>query len=276
MLRVMLDHWPEYLIEAALLGMFMLSACCFGVVLGHPASRVVRKIPSPGARRALMGVAMGVTAVGLIYSPWGRQSGAHMNPATTLTFWSLGKVGGVDAAMYVVAQVTGGLAGVGLARVMLGGLVRHGSVNHVATIPGRFGAGWAWIVEVVISFGLMIGVLWFSNYPRLAAWTGVLAGCLVAMFIVAVAPVSGMSMNPARSLASAVPGRAMRWLWIYFTAPPLGMLLAAGVHGSGNVKCAKLCHLGHERCIFHCEYKAGNEVAAGASETQQTPRAGAR
>lgn len=269
-------HWPEYLIEAALLGLFMVSACCFGVVLGHPTSPVVRRIRLPIVRRLLVGIAMGATAVALIYSPWGRRSGAHMNPATTLTFWWLGKVGGVDAAMYALAQVVGGLAGVGSARMLLGPLIRHLEVNHVATVPGRLGAGWAWIVEVVISFVLMSGVLWFSNDPRLAAWTGVLAGCLVATFIVAVAPVSGMSMNPARSLASAVPGRAMRWLWIYFTAPPLGMLLAAGVHGTADVKCAKLCHLGHERCIFHCGYEAGNEIEAQASETQQDPRTSAR
>lgn len=254
----MLEHWPEYTIEAGLLGMFMVSACVFGTLLGHPASPAVSAIRSATVRRALMGLAMGATAMALIYSPFGRRSGAHMNPATTLTFWWLGKISAVDAAGYVVAQIVGGLAGVGVARTLLGGFVRHASVNHVVTVPGRRGAGWAWVVELVISFVLISGVLAFSNDPGLAPFTGVLAGCLVAAFIVTAAPVSGMSMNPARSLASAVPGRAMRWLWVYFTAPPLGMLLAAAVfvavHGAGSVRCGKLCHLGHERCIFHCGY----------------------
>ena len=79
-------HWPEYLAEAAGLGFFMVSACAFGTLLGHPDSPVVRVLPDPVARRVLMGLAMGVTAVGLIYSPWGQRSGAHFNPATTLTF----------------------------------------------------------------------------------------------------------------------------------------------------------------------------------------------
>lgn len=258
MLRMMLGHWPEYAIEAALLGMFMVSACVFATLLGHPASPAVRRIGSPTIRRVLMGMAMGLTAVTLIYSAWGRRSGAHMNPATTLTFWWLGKVEGADAIGYVAAQVIGGLSGVMIARLLLQGLVRHPSVNHVVTVPGRQGPGWAWGTEVLISFTLMTVVLWFSNAPRLAPYTGVAAGCLVAAFIVTAGPLSGMSMNPARSLGSAIPGRAMRWLWIYFTAPPLGMLLAAavfaGAHGVGGVRCAKLCHLGHERCIFHCGY----------------------
>ena len=83
-------HWPEYLIEAAGLRLFMLMACTFGTL--HPASPVVQRLPDPLARRSLMGVAMGLTAVALIYSPWGRRSGAHFNPATTLTFWRLGKL----------------------------------------------------------------------------------------------------------------------------------------------------------------------------------------
>src|SRR5215813_10097299 len=78
-------HWPEYLMEAAALGLFMLSACVFGVVLGHPASALVQALPNPLVRRILGGIAMGVTAVGIISSPWGKRSGAQMNPALTLT-----------------------------------------------------------------------------------------------------------------------------------------------------------------------------------------------
>src|SRR5947209_10287552 len=77
-------HWPEYLIEAAGLGLFMLSACTFGVLLEHPMSPVSAWIESPMARRALIGIAMGLTAIGIVYSPWGKRSGAHLNPALTL------------------------------------------------------------------------------------------------------------------------------------------------------------------------------------------------
>ena len=107
MSEALFQHWPEYLMEAALLGGFMLSACMFATLLEHPRSRGRRAISSAFVRRALMGAAMGLTAVALIYSPWGQQSGAHMNPATTLTFFRLGKTAGWDAAFYIAAQFVG-------------------------------------------------------------------------------------------------------------------------------------------------------------------------
>ena len=89
MLDALKQHWPEYLMEAACLGVFMISACTFGVVFEYPGSPVHQAIPDPFLRRVLMGLAMGVTAVGIIFSPWGKQSGAHMNPSVTLTFFRL-------------------------------------------------------------------------------------------------------------------------------------------------------------------------------------------
>jgi aquaporin Z len=96
-------HWPEYLMEAAGLGIFMVSACGFGTLLEYPASPVRQAIPDPLARRALMGLAMGLTAIALVYSPWGKRSGAHLNPAVTWTFWRLGKVAPRDALAYPLA-----------------------------------------------------------------------------------------------------------------------------------------------------------------------------
>ncbi|MFQ5683048.1 MAG: hypothetical protein ACE5HC_07220 [Candidatus Binatia bacterium] len=75
--------------EAAGLGIFMVSACTFGTILEYPASPIHQAIADPFLRRILMGLAMGLTAVGIIYSPWGKQSGAHINPAITLTFFRL-------------------------------------------------------------------------------------------------------------------------------------------------------------------------------------------
>jgi aquaporin Z len=82
-------HWPEYLIEAAGLALFMMSACAFGALLEHPASSAHQAIPDDLARRMLMGVAMALTSIGIVYSSWGRRSGAHLNPAMTLTFLRL-------------------------------------------------------------------------------------------------------------------------------------------------------------------------------------------
>jgi aquaporin Z len=261
-------HWPEYLIEAAGLGIFMLAACVAGTLLGHPASPAVGALPDPLARRGLMGAAMGLTAVGLIYSPWGRRSGAHFNPATTLTFWRLGKIAPADAALYALAQTAGGITGVLLAAVLVGPPLGAPDVLYVATVPGPVGPAGAFVAEVAITFVLMSVVLRASNTARLAPFTGLLAGALVAAYITLEAPLSGMSMNPARSLASALPARTWPTLWIYVLAPPLGMLLAAELYvrrrGPAAVFCAKLHHDTTQRCIFRCRY-AELAPAQGAS-----------
>jgi aquaporin Z len=248
-------HWPEYLMEAAGLGLFMVSAGAFAILLFHPASPALQFRTGEFPRRALMGLAMGLTAIGIIYSPWGKQSGAHLNPAVTLTFFRLGKVAPWDAVFYVVAQFTGGVAGVALVAVTAGKWLAHPSVNYVATLPGSRGAGPAFLGEVVITFILMSVVLVVSNTPRLARFTGWFAGACVAAFITFEAPISGMSMNPARTFGSAVWPQLWDSLWIYFLAPPLGMLAAAALHVrlKRPVGCAKLHHQNPRRCIF-CEY----------------------
>src|SRR5262245_35848413 len=125
MFEALAQHWPEYLMEAALLGCFMVSACTFATLLEHPAGLGRRMIGSGLARRALMGLAMGLTAVVLIFSPWGQQSGAHMNPVTTLTFCLRGKVAPWDAGFYAIAQFVGGGMGVALAGLFLRDRLRH-------------------------------------------------------------------------------------------------------------------------------------------------------
>ena len=257
MRRAIALHWPEYLSEAAGLGLFMLSACAAGLALYHPASPIAAVPLYPLARRALMGLAMGLTAVGLVYSPWGRRSGAHLNPAVTLSFWRLDKVAGWDAIFYVVAQVAGGAAGILISGVASGGLVAHPALNYLPTLPGDGGVTVAFVAEVVISFGLMTVVLATSNAPRLARFTGLFAGSLVALYITLEAPLSGMSMNPARTFASALGAHVWTGFWVYLTAPPLGMLLAVELHRRrrASVICAKLHHDLTSRCIFRCGYQ---------------------
>jgi aquaporin Z len=252
------QHWPEYLMEAAELGVFMISAALFVALLFYPNSPAVRYIPDALVRRVLTGIAMGVTAIGIVYSPWGQRSGAHFNPCVTLTFWHLGKVAPWDAAFYVVAQFVGAILGVVGAAAILGGPITHPEVNYVATVPGAGGPLAAFVAELLMSFGLMAVVLIATNTPRLARYTGLLCGALVATYICIEAPISGMSMNPARSFAPAFIAQIWSGLWVYFTAPPLGMLLAAEAYvraGRRNqVDCAKLHHQNNERCIF-CEYQ---------------------
>jgi aquaporin Z len=251
-------HWPEYAIEAVALGAFMAVAGAFGTLLEHPDSPIRSAIEDPLLRRVPMGLAMGLTAIAIIHSPWGRQSGAHMNPAVTLTYLRLGKVEPWDAVFYVLAQLLGGVAGLLAAASVLGGRLADPAVAWIATRPGPAGALVAFAAESLIAFLLMGMILVTTNSPRLARSTGVLAGAMVATFIVVEAPLSGMSLNPARSLASALPAGTWTGFWVYLAAPPLGMLAAAQLYraarGVAAVRCAKLNHATRRRCIFRCGY----------------------
>ena len=254
----MADRVRAYLAETAGLGLFMIAACAFGVALGHPGLPVARALPDALLRRALMGLAMGTTAIALICSPWGQRSGAHLNPAATLAFWRLGTVQTRDALCYAAAQTVGGVAGVLIATAALGELVGHPAVRYVATTPGDAGIAAAFVAELLIAFVLMSVVLRVSNTAALARHTPLAVGALIAIYITVEAPVSGMSMNPARSLASALPAGTWDTLWIYFAAPPIGMLLAAEAyarrHGVAAVFCAKLHHHNRQPCIFRCRH----------------------
>src|ERR1044071_195798 len=113
-------HWPEYLMEAGLLGAFMMSACVFGALYEFPQSPLHQAIMSRMLRRLLMGMSMGLTAIAIIYSPWGKQSGAHINPSVTFTFFRLGKIKAWDAIFYIAAQFSGAILGVALVARFLG------------------------------------------------------------------------------------------------------------------------------------------------------------
>lgn len=252
-------HWPEYLMEAAELGLFMLSACVFATLLFHPLHGAAHAELHPIWRRALMGSAMGLTAIAIIYSPFGQRSGAHMNPAVTFTFWRLGRVATPDACWYALFQCGGALLGVLVARLLLGAAVTHPAVNHVATQPSAAdvsAAAVAWLSEFTIAFILMSVVLLVSSDRRLGRFTGLFAGCLVALYIVVESPLSGMSMNPARTLGSAWWADAWRGFWIYVTAPVLAMTAASWIvpqlAPGRPILCAKLHHQNRHRCIFRC------------------------
>jgi aquaporin Z len=215
-------HWPEYLMEAGLLGAFMVSACTFGALYEFPQSPVHQAITSGFLRRMLMGVSMGLTAIAIIYSPWGKQSGAHINPSVTFTFLRLGKIKFWDALFYMTAQFIGAVAGVLLVARFLSKEISDPAVRYVVTLPGPHGPWVALLAEFTIAAGMMSAVLYFSNHHRLSGFTGLFAGMLVATYITLEAPFSGMSMNPARTFGSAFPPMIWDGLWIYLTAPPLG------------------------------------------------------
>jgi aquaporin Z len=256
--RHRLPRLPEYLIEAGALGCFMLSACVFGTLLGHPGSPVVMAVGSPLALRAMMGVAMALTLIAIVYSPWGRRSGAQMNPAVTLTFHRLGRSARRDATGYIVAHFIGGTIGVLMAALLLGDALAAPGVEYVVTRPGMPGIAIAFVAELLISAILMTMVLHVSSSDRWRRYTGLFAGGLVAVYITIEAPLSGMSMNPARTVASAFAAGDWMAVWIYFLAPLTGMMLAAEVfvrtRGRSTIPCGKYMHA--EPCLF-CAHVRG-------------------
>ena len=265
------EHWPEYLIEAWALGTFMISAGLVATLLGFPGSPLRRLIPDPMLRNVLAGAAMGLTAIALIHSPWGKRSGAHMNPAVTLTFLRLGKTRGWDAVFFIAAQSVGGLLGVLVVAAVVGSAFTDAPVSYAATMPGPAGPWIAFIAELAISGALMFVILTLSGSARLSRFTGVAAGSLVALYISFESPLSGMSMNPARTFASAAPGMLWENLWVYLIAPVLGMLggaqLFLAMRGAQRLACAKLLHPADARCI-HCGYQPAR-VATGAGGVQR-------
>jgi aquaporin Z len=240
--------------EAAALGIFMISAGVFTTLLEWPESFAHRQIPNGDLRRTLIGMAMGATAMGIIYSPWGKRSGAHMNPAVTLTFLRLRKIPPADAFFYVLFQFLGGLVGVLLTALALGKSFTQVPVSYVVTVPGDPGNWAAFTGEFVAAFLMMGMIIYVSNQPSIARFTGLFAGILITGYVTFEAPLSGFGMNPARTFASALPSGIWTAIWIYFTAAPAGMLLAAQgyvmVRGKGPIQCCKLHHHPKRPCIF--------------------------
>jgi aquaporin Z len=252
-------HWPEYLMEAAGLALYMFSVCIFATLLQHPASPVRHTITNPVLRRALMGLAVGTTLAAIIMTPWGKQSGGHFNPAITFTFYRLGKVKFWDALFYGAAQFFGATSGVAIAAYVLRSMVQNDAIHYAVTAPGVYGNLVAFIAELAISFTLMSTILFVSNHKSLAQFTPYFVGVLYATYITFETPLSGMSMNPARTFGSASYISYWHALWIYFIAPTLGMLAGAKlflrVRGGAAPCCAKLHHANDKRCIFICGYE---------------------
>lgn len=257
MITTLRNNWKVYFMEGICLGLFMVSASLFATLLEFPDSQIHHLIPNGFLRLCLMGLAMGITCVLIIYSPMGKLSGAHMNPAITLTFFGLGKVKKWDAVYYVLFQFMGGTLAVYIMDWVLGGPFEMKPINYVVTVPGNPGAIAAFWTETLIAFLMILMVLFTTNHAKLSRYTGYMAGFFVMIYVIITAPISGFSMNPARTLASAIPANTYTALWIYLTAPFVGMFSGAFLYRllGAKVVCAKYFHSRSFSCIFNCDYK---------------------
>jgi aquaporin Z len=251
-------NWRLYIFEGTELAIFMISACFATVYLFDPSYPALHLLPSAAIRRLLMGSAMGATAVLIIRSPMGKRSGAHFNPAITLIYLRLGKIARWDANFYVVFQFIGGVLGVAVSALVLGSSLAAPTADYAVTVPGQYGTAAAFFAELFMSMLLMGVVLCFSNRPSLANYTSYLVGILITLYVFFFAPVSGFSINPARTTGSAVFAHVWTAAWLYFTAPLLGMMFAAEVYlrifGPAGILCAKLHPDPRYPCPFLCNY----------------------
>lgn len=245
------SHWAEYGAEFAgtlLLVFGGLSAVTFDFGHGLP---MALWLPSASLRRLVTGLLFAGTGSLIAVSPLGKLSGAHINPAVSMAFWLQGKMHFPDFIGYIISQLAGATAGAWLLQAVWG---RYAfSIQDGITLPGAgYSVADAFAAEVIMTFLLVFFILFFVSQPRLMRWTPLMNWLLVATLVWVGAPISGTSLNPARSLGPALLMQLWTSQWIYVVAPLLGSLLALGAFQlvPGDVLTAKLFHVSSYRSIF--------------------------
>ena len=252
-------HWRQYLMEAVEVAALMLCICFAGTLFYGRDSPIAILGLSWVARSALMGATVAAATFMIMLSPFGRRSGAHINPALTLAYFSVGRIHHWDAISYVLSQFIGGIAGVYVASLLLGRSLSDFPVLYVVTLPGRNGIFFAFVAELVTSFVFMAVVLISSNHRTLARVSPIFVVLVTVLYYVFSPTLSGYSVNPARSFSSAVFARLWKGIWIYCVAPVLGMVAAAGLYtkvaGLRRIYCVKVFHDLHSSCPFDCHFR---------------------
>lgn len=194
------------------------------LVLIGPGAVMVEAWSGGAVTHVGVALAFAFVVIAVIYAI-GHLSGAHINPAVTIGFWSAGRFPGRDTGFYVMAQCAGAV----LASLTLRWTI--GPVGDLgATIPA-IPLGPAFLLEVLLSFILMFVIMAVATDARVAGeLAGVAVGLTVGFDALMGGPLTGASMNPARSLGPAIAGGGWQAHWIYWAAPILGMVLAARVY----------------------------------------------
>lgn len=206
---------------------------------------------APGARRLLNGFLFGSVGAAIAYSPIGKISGAHINPAMTFAFWLQGKLRWRDASCYVLAQLAG--AAIGALLLLCWGDV-GASDNWGASLPSKaLPLPDAIAGEVVCTFALVALVFVFASRPATQFYTPLVNPPLFAILTWLEAPVSGASANPARSFGPELVGWAWSSWWVYWIGPLLGAALAVGTVQYGLIG----RHRPHQARLFHFGHPGG-------------------
>lgn len=192
-----------------------------------------------GGTLGTLGIALafGLSIVAMAYVI-GNVSGCHINPAVSLGVLLSGKMSVKDFLLYVVAQVLGAFAGIGLlcAIMACSGM----NIQEVGLGANGFGEassvginmGGAFLVEVILTFVFIYTILGVTSDESKSSVAGIVIGLTLAFVHIMGIPLTGTSVNPARSLAPAVilGGRAIAQVWVFIVAPFVGSALAAVTH----------------------------------------------
>lgn len=220
-------HWQVWACECAgtaLLLLGGLSAVCLNFGAHSP---VAGAIPSPSIRLLLTGLLFAGTGSLVAITPFGRLSGAHLNPVVTLSFWSQHKVHPHDLGGYIGAQLLGGLLGASLVLVLWGDIARSVKVGATAPGPG-VSLPAATALEAGMTAVLVLTILLMTSSERTARWTPLVLWPVIALLVWQGAPYTGTSLNPARSLGPALLAPLLGPLWVYVAGPLLGGAAAVG------------------------------------------------
>lgn len=211
----------------------------FALVFAGTGAIVINDVSQGAVGHAGIALTFGLIVMAMIYTV-GDVSGAHLNPAVTLGFAAAGRFAWRAVPGYVGAQVLGAFVASGLLRLLFPENVRLGATLPAGAVSQSF------ILEIVLTALLMFVILSVSTGPNEKGITaGIAVGGVIALEAMFAGPISGASMNPARSLAPAVVGGNLQHLWVYLAAPVIGALIAIpacrAVRESG-------CCLSHQGC----------------------------
>jgi aquaporin Z len=189
----------------------------------------------PGSSLAI-GLSFGIAVVAMAYAV-GPVSGAHLNPAVSLGAFLAGRLPAKDLIPYVIAQVIGGILGALVLYIIAGGAAGGAPANLAANgwDPAKYSMMSAYLAEAVATFVFVTVILGVTNAKHTTAFAGLVIGLTLAALHVCFIPVSGNSLNPARSIGPALfsGAAAMGQLWLYIAAPLVGGAVAGIVAKAG-------------------------------------------
>lgn len=200
----------------------------FFLVLIGPGAVMADAVSNGAITHVGVALAFGAVVTAMVFA-LGHLSGAHINPAVTIAFWSVRRFPARAVAPYIAAQCAGAIAASAMSRVLLGNVGRMG-----ATVPAPalgIHEGGALVIEGLLSFVLMFVIMAVATDERIAeGFAAISIGLTVGFCALVGGPFTGASMNPARSLGPAVVGGVWDAHWVYWVAPIAAMVVAAACY----------------------------------------------